>query len=81
MGRTPSSVAGQPRYGLGEPISTYAIRVEGHPIRSLVISYKLLATREWLVIHHTNCGMDLFTTDIMRGLLASSLEPDSLSTM
>ena len=29
-------------------------------IRSLVISYKLLGTREWFVIHHTDCGMQLF---------------------
>jgi carbonic anhydrase len=31
--------------------------------RSLVISYKLLGTREWFVIHHSNCGMELFTDD------------------
>lgn len=41
---------------------------------ALVISYKLLGTREWFVIHHTNCGMELFTDEIIRGLLASSLE-------
>ena len=28
---------------------------------SLVISYKLLGTREWFVIHHTDCGMEFFT--------------------
>lgn len=49
-------------------------RASDDAIRSLVISYKLLGTREWFVIHHTNCGMELFTDDIMRGLLASSLE-------
>src|SRR3981189_3099940 len=53
-------------------------RASDDAIRSLVISYKLLGTREWLVIHHTNCGMELFTNDIMRGLLASRLEPASL---
>ncbi len=31
------------------------------PIRSLVISYKLLGTSEWFVIHHTICEMELFT--------------------
>jgi carbonic anhydrase len=46
-------------------------------IRSLVISYKLLGTREWFVIHHTNCGMELFTDEIMRDLLASSLKTAS----
>ena len=49
-------------------------RASDDAIRSLVISYKLLGTREWFVIHHTNCGMELFTDEIMRGLLASSLE-------
>jgi hypothetical protein len=43
-------------------------------IRSLVISYKLLGTREWFVVHHTDCGMLLFTNDDMRNLLASSLK-------
>lgn len=43
-------------------------------IRSLVISYKLLGTREWFVIHHTDCGMQLFTNEIIRGLLSQSLE-------
>ncbi len=43
-------------------------------IRSLVISYKLLGTREWFVIHHTNCGMETFTNETIRGLLAQSLD-------
>lgn len=49
-------------------------RASDDAIRSLVISYKLLGTREWFVIHHTDCGMETFTDDIMRGLLASSLK-------
>ena len=49
-------------------------RASDDAIRSLVISYKLLGTREWFVVHHTNCGMETFTDEIMRGLLASSLE-------
>jgi len=48
-------------------------------IRSLVISYKLLGTREFFVIHHTNCGMEFFTNDVMRELLASSLEAVQLT--
>ncbi len=43
-------------------------------IRSLVISYKLLGTREWFVVHHTNCGMETFTDDAMRRLLSQSLQ-------
>ncbi len=49
-------------------------RASDDAIRSLVISYKLLGTREWFVIHHTDCGMETFTDDIMRSLLASSLK-------
>jgi carbonic anhydrase len=30
-------------------------RASDDAIRSLVLSYKLLGTREWFVIHHTNC--------------------------
>jgi carbonic anhydrase len=42
-----------------------------------VISSKLLGTREWFVIHHTNCGMETFTDQVMRRLLASSLQTAS----
>ncbi len=49
-------------------------RASDDAIRSLVISYKLLGTREWFVIHHTDCGMETFTDEIMRDLLASSLK-------
>ena len=52
-------------------------RASDDAIRSLIISYKLLGTHEWFVIHHTNCGMELFTDDIMRDLLASSLKTAS----
>jgi len=53
-------------------------RASDDAIRSLVISYKLLGTREWFVIHHTNCGMELFTDEIMRDLLTSSLKTATL---
>ncbi len=53
-------------------------RASDDAIRSLVISYKLLGTREWFVIHHTNCGMETFTDEIMRGLLAKSLKTASI---
>ncbi len=49
-------------------------RASDDAIRSLVISHKLLGTREWFVIHHTDCGMELFTDDIIRGLLSKSLK-------
>jgi carbonic anhydrase len=53
-------------------------RASDDAIRSLVISYKLLGTREWFVIHHTNCGMEFFSDEVMRGLLAQSLETAQL---
>lgn len=49
-------------------------RASDDAIRSLVISHKLLGTREWFVIHHTDCGMELFTDDVIRDLLAKSLK-------
>jgi len=49
-------------------------RASDDAIRSLVISYKLLGTREWFVIHHTDCGMETFTDEIMRNLLKQSLK-------
>ncbi len=54
-------------------------RASDDAIRSLVISYKLLGTREFFVIHHTDCGMEFFTNDVMRGLLANSLETAELT--
>jgi carbonic anhydrase len=53
-------------------------RASDDAIRSLIISYKLLGTKEWFVIHHTNCGMEFFTDEVMRGLLANSLETAAL---
>lgn len=35
-------------------------------IRSLLISQRLVGTREVMVIHHTNCGMQTFTDDGMK---------------
>jgi len=53
-------------------------RASDDAIRSLVISYKLLGTREWFVVHHTDCGMETFTGEVMRGLLEKSLETAAL---
>ena len=53
-------------------------RASDDAIRSLVISYKLLGTQEWFVIHHTNCGMEFFDDERMRELLAQSLETAEL---
>lgn len=43
-------------------------------IRSLVISQRLLGTREIAVFHHTDCGMQTFTTSQLREKLKASAE-------
>jgi carbonic anhydrase len=53
-------------------------RASDDAIRSLVISYKLLGTAEWFVIHHSNCGMEFFTNELMGDLLTQSLETAAL---
>ncbi|PPD46682.1 MAG: carbonic anhydrase [Methylocystis sp.] len=53
-------------------------RASDDAIRSLVISHKLLGTREWFVIHHTNCGMELFCDEVMGDLLEDSLATAAL---
>lgn len=50
-------------------------RVSPDAIRSLIISYKLLRTKEWYIIHHTNCGMESVTNEIMADLLSRSSQP------
>lgn len=54
-------------------------RASDDAIRSLVISYKLLGTKEFFVIHHTDCGMEFFTNEVIRGLLDKSLETAALT--
>lgn len=53
-------------------------RASDDAIRSLVISYKLLGTKEWFVIHHTDCGMETFDSETMGNLLAGSLKTASV---
>ena len=48
-------------------------RATDDAIRSLVISHKLLGTAEWFVIHHTNCGMELFSDEVIADLLDEDL--------
>jgi carbonic anhydrase len=54
-------------------------RASDDAIRSLIVSYKMLGTREWFVIHHTNCGMATFTDAEMHELLKDSLGPAELT--
>ena len=52
-------------------------RATDDAIRSLIISHKLLGTKEWFVIHHTNCGMELFSDEIIADLLEDDLSTAS----
>src|SRR3982750_1140406 len=54
-------------------------RASDDAIRSLIISHKLPGTAEWFVIHHTDCGMEYFTDDIIRNLLSKSLYTASIN--
>ena len=56
-------------------------RASDDAIRSLVISHKLLGTKEWFVIHHTNCGMELFCDEVMGDLLEDSLATAALDNL
>ncbi len=45
-------------------------RVSDDALRSLIISNHLLGTKEYAVIHHTDCGMLSFSNDDLRRKLA-----------
>lgn len=42
-------------------------------LRSLVISQRLLGTREVVLLHHTQCGMETFTGEELAGRLESEV--------
>jgi len=52
-------------------------RASDDAIRSLIISNELLGTREFVVIHHTDCGMLTFTNDQLREKLNDELGVDA----
>ena len=52
-------------------------RASGDAIRSLIISTKLLGTREFVVIHHTDCGMLIFTSEELQRKLAEETGADA----
>src|SRR5580765_6330801 len=51
-------------------------RASDDALRSLIISNKLLGTNEYLVIHHTDCGMLTFTNDVLWERLADETGAD-----
>ena len=52
-------------------------RVSDDALRSLIISSHLLGTNEYIVIHHTDCGMLTFTNGDLRGKLAQETGADA----
>ncbi|KAJ7437101.1 carbonic anhydrase [Mycena galericulata] len=46
-------------------------------LRSIIISQRLLHTREIAVIHHTDCGMLMFTTDHVRSIVKDAAKGDA----
>jgi len=54
-------------------------RASDDAIRSLIISSSLLGTREYLVIHHTDCGMLTFTNAQLQQQLKQETGADASS--
>jgi carbonic anhydrase len=52
-------------------------KVTDDTMRSFVVSYKLLGTKDWFVIQHTDCGLSKITDEKMASLLESNLETAS----
>jgi carbonic anhydrase len=51
-------------------------RATDDAIRSATISSWLLGTREFVVIHHTDCGMTKFTDDALHGMIRDATGVD-----
>ncbi len=52
-------------------------RASDDALRSLIISYKLLGTREFVVIHHTDCGQLTYDDDQLREQLRRDTGADA----
>ena len=72
----PAGIAGL-REGDAQILRNAGGRASNDAIRSLVISCKLLGTREWVVIHHTGCGMESLTDAAQRSRFTASLRPEN----
>ena len=53
-------------------------RATDDAIRSLVVSHKVLGTKDWFIIGHTECGMSKITDEVLGQLLEQDLETASL---
>ena len=52
-------------------------RASDDALRSLIISHQLLGTREFVVVHHTDCGMLTFTNEEIREQLRRDFDADA----
>ncbi len=52
-------------------------RASDDAIRSLVISHELLGTRQFVVIHHEDCGMLTFSNEQLRQKLREDMNADA----
>ena len=64
----PSKLAGM-RGSDAHIIRNAGARATDDAIRSLILSYRLLGTREWFVVQHSHCGMALLTEELMHELI------------
>ena len=54
-------------------------RASDDALRSLILSYKVLGTREFLVIHHTDCGQASYKDEALRDQLWRDTGADASS--
>ena len=50
-------------------------RVTNDAIRSMIIAHKFLGTKDWQIIHHTDCMVGKLTDEIIQEALAFNIEP------
>jgi carbonic anhydrase len=62
--------------GDGHVLRNAGGRVTDDVVRSAAISSWLLGTREFLVIHHTDCGMTRFTNEALHGMIRDATGMD-----
>lgn len=65
------------QFGDAHVIRNAGGRASDDAIRSLIISSRLLGTREYVVIHHTDCGMVSFTNEDLRSRLVQETAAES----
>ena len=71
----PAGIAGL-REGDAQILRNAGGRSSADALRSIVISCRLLGTREWLVVHHTGCGMEALTVEAERRRFTANLGDD-----